>query len=237
MHPRTYSSLWGAAVKSMKTHLWRVIGETKLNFEEFATVLTQIEACLNSRPLGPLPCEGDTIEPLTPGHFLVGRPLEALPDPSTSYRSVSLLKRWYLCQHLVRHFWKRWTTEYIDIIRRFVKCHNPSWNLQTGDVVILHESNLIPTKWLLGRIVNIYPGKDRIVRVVDVKTTNGTYKRPITKIALLLPIEHWTLISHVYLLNSHHLSFSLLRPFGLGRRYVVVSSHIRTTHFKISVVT
>ena len=190
-----FGGLWEAAVKSMKAHLKRVIGETRLTFEEFATVLTQVEACLNSRPLGPLPCDGDTIEPLTPGHFLIGRPLEALPDPPMSYRSMSLLKRWYLCQGLVRHllvrhFWKRWTTEYMDTIRRFVKWHHPSRNLQVGDVVILHEDNLIPTKWPLGRIVNIYTGKDGIVRVVDVKTAHGVYKRPITKIALLLPIDN-----------------------------------------------
>jgi hypothetical protein len=50
----------------------------------------------------------DTIEPLTPGHFLIGRPLEALPDPPESYRSISLLQCWHLCQNLIRHSWKRW---------------------------------------------------------------------------------------------------------------------------------
>ena len=73
-----FGGLWEVAVKSVKMHLKCVIGETKLTFEEFATVLTQVEACLNSRPLAPLPCDGDTIEPLTPGHFLIGRALEAL---------------------------------------------------------------------------------------------------------------------------------------------------------------
>ena len=185
-----FGGLWEAAVKSMKTHLKRVIGETKLTFEEFTTVLTQIEACLNSRPLAQLPCDGDTVEPLTPGHFLIGRPLEALPDSSASYRSISLLKRWHLCQNLTRHFWKRWTAEYINIVRRFVKWHHPSRNLQVGDVVIVRENNLVPIKWPLGRIVNVYSGRDGFVRVVDVKTTNGIYKRPITKIALLLPIDN-----------------------------------------------
>ena len=81
-----------AAVKSMKFHLKRVVGETKLTFEEFATILTQVAACLNSRPIAPLPCDGDTVEPLTPGHFLIGRPLDALPDPSDSYRLMSILR-------------------------------------------------------------------------------------------------------------------------------------------------
>ena len=185
-----FGGLWEAAVKSMKAHLKRVIGETKLTFEEFTTILTQVEACLNSRPLTPLPCNGDTVEPLTPGHFLIGRPLEALPDPPESYRAIYLLKRWHLCQHMIRHFWKRWSSEYVDILRRFSKWHFPSRNLQVNDIVLLQDDNLVPIRWPLGRVVKTYPGKDSLVRVVDVKTSHGVYKRPITKIALLLANEN-----------------------------------------------
>ena len=77
-----FGGLWEAAVKSMKIHLKRVIADTKLTFEEFSTVLTQVEACLNSRPLTPLHHDDDVIEALTPGHFQIVKPLESLPDPS-----------------------------------------------------------------------------------------------------------------------------------------------------------
>ena len=70
-----FGGLWEAAVKSLKKHLARIVGNVKLNFEELSTVLCQIEACLNSRPLVPLPDDEDGIEALTPGHFLIGRPL------------------------------------------------------------------------------------------------------------------------------------------------------------------
>ena len=63
-----------------------------------ATVLDQIEACLNSRPLTPLPEAKDGCEALTPGHFLIERPLEALPDPSSTGQAASLLSCWQLCQ-------------------------------------------------------------------------------------------------------------------------------------------
>ena len=112
-----FGGLWEAAVKSMKFHFKRVIGDTKLDFEELTTVLTQIESCLNSRPLTSLPTHDDGIEALTPGHFLIGQSLESIPDSSFSYRSFSLLKRWDLCQSIVHHFWKRWSNEYFVSLR------------------------------------------------------------------------------------------------------------------------
>ena len=91
-HGPHFGGLWEAAVKSFKNHLRRVAWNLRLTFEEMCTVLSQIEACLNSHPLTTLN-EVDTIEVLTPGHFIVGRPLESIPDPPESSRSPSLLRR------------------------------------------------------------------------------------------------------------------------------------------------
>ena len=94
-HAPHFGGIWEAAVKSMKVHLRRILGEVKLTYEELSTLLAQIEASLNSRPLAPLANDDDGIEALTPGHFLIGRPLQALPDvSSTDVKSISLLKRW-----------------------------------------------------------------------------------------------------------------------------------------------
>ena len=94
-----FGGLWEAAVKSFKTHLTRIVGCYKLDFEEMSTVLAQIEVCLNSRPLGIIPHDNDDgIEMLTPGHFLIGCPLQAIPDHPQSFQKQSLLRRWYLCQ-------------------------------------------------------------------------------------------------------------------------------------------
>ena len=86
-----FGGLWEAAVKSFKTHLKRVVGNSKLDFEEMSTVLAQIEACLNSRPLGTIPHNDDGVdgvEMLTPGHFLIGRPLQAI-QPSSPLFPIS----------------------------------------------------------------------------------------------------------------------------------------------------
>ena len=84
-----------------------LVGNVKLMFKELSTLLTQIEGCLNSRPLVPFHGDDDGIEALTPGHFLIGRPLQALPDNPFIYcDSISLFRRWRLCQALLLHFWK-----------------------------------------------------------------------------------------------------------------------------------
>ena len=184
-----FGGLWEAAVKSMKICLRRTVSSHKLTFEEFTTILTQIESCLNSRPLVPLQYDEDGIEALTPGHFLIGKPPESIPDPAFSYRTLSLLRRWHLCQALVRHFWQRWSTEYISSLRRYTQWHHPTRNVQVGDVVILQEDNMVPTKWPLAKVIQTHTGKDGLVRVVTIKTATGTYKRPVIKIALLLPSD------------------------------------------------
>ena len=119
-----FGGLWEAAIKSMKQHLRRTMGEKKLTFEECTTLLTQIESCLNSRPLVPLPTQGDQ-EALTPGHFLIGKALESLPNPFSSSQHLSTLRRWHLVQAMVCQFWHKWSAEYLVAIRKLTKWHQP----------------------------------------------------------------------------------------------------------------
>lgn len=109
----------------------------RLAYKELTTVLTQIEVCLNSRPLTPLPDSADRTEALTPGHFLVGGPLEALPDLLPSYQLISLLCCWHLCQALVHHFWQRWSSEHLCHLHKFAKWNLRTQKLQVGDLMCL----------------------------------------------------------------------------------------------------
>ena len=61
--------------------------------------------------------------------------------------------------------------------------------MRVDDIVLVKEDNVIATKWPLGRIMTVHAGHDGTVRVVTVKTTTGTYRRPTAKIALLLPAD------------------------------------------------
>jgi len=78
-HGPHFGGLWEAAVKSMKYHLRRTLGAQVATYEELCTLLAEIEACLNSRPLCAL--SDDPFNPtyLSPGHFLIGESLTQLP--------------------------------------------------------------------------------------------------------------------------------------------------------------
>lgn len=182
-----FGGIWEAAVRSFKKHLKRIVGEVKLTYEEMYTVISQIEACMNSRPLVAVGNDDDGIEVLTPGHFLIGKPLMALPDKSTTHQSLTHLRRWNLCQTIVKHFWKRWSLEYLTTLQKNYRWTQTSRNISVGDVVILFEDSIVSTQWPLARVVKTYPGKDGIVRVVDVKTSKGLYRRPVCKVAVILP--------------------------------------------------
>ncbi|XP_062538219.1 uncharacterized protein LOC134206506 [Armigeres subalbatus] len=66
--------LWEAAVKSAKHHLNIVSRNARLTFEEFATLLTEIEGILKSRPISSASNDPNDSQLLTPGHFLIGIP-------------------------------------------------------------------------------------------------------------------------------------------------------------------
>lgn len=183
-----HGGLWERSIQSMKHHLTRVIGEQIVTAEEFETLLAAIEAILNSRPLTPLSSDPADLEALTPGHFIIGRPLLALPEENFETTQLNRLRRWQLVQRFTQHIWRRWNNEYLHTLQQRSKWTAPQQNLTVNDLVIIHEDAAPPLSWRLGRIIKTHPGKDNIVRVVDVKTSHGVLSRPAVKISRL-PID------------------------------------------------
>lgn len=173
--------LWESAIKGTKHHLKRVIGANILTLLEFTTLTTQVEAMLNSRPLTPLSSDPTDLNPLTPGHFLIGAPLAAVPEDNLLEVPLNRLKQWHLVKALHQRLWSRWHLEYLHTLQQRVKWNTPVDNLKIGDLVLIHQSTP-PLTWPLARIIGVTPGKDKVVRVVHLKTAQGTLTRPAVKV-------------------------------------------------------
>lgn len=180
-----FGGLWEAGIKSVKSHLARVVGDQILTYEELSTVLIQIEAVLNSRPLSPISTDPNDLLPLTPGHFLTLEPLTAIPDPDTTHININRLTRWQLLQNLHRDFWNRWHQEYLHTLQQRCKWHTTKSSITIGTMVLLKNELSPPLKWPLGRIIELHPGADGIVRVATVRTAKGIFKRPLVKLCPL----------------------------------------------------
>lgn len=182
--------LWEAAVRSTKFHLRRVLGESSLTYEEMYTLLVQIEACLNSRPLMPMSNDPNDYLPLTPSHFLIGDSLASLPQTDIKDVPVSSLTRYERLQQLQQQFWNNWSREYLSHLQTRNKWKQPvDKTIAIGALVLLVEDNLPPFRWPLARVIQLHKGADGVTRVVTVRLANGSEtRRSLTKICPL-PID------------------------------------------------
>ena len=181
-----FGGIWEAGVKSAKTHLRRVVGPRKLTYEEFSTLLVEVETILNCRPLARLSGDIDDIEALTPAHFLIGTSLTSVPRPTTDHVHLDNSIHWSLLREMRGHFWSRWSKEYLNTLQQRVKWTRPSANFMPGDRVMVFDPSLLRPngQWPVGCITETHAGRDNVVRVATVRTVSGITK-PVVKLARL----------------------------------------------------
>ena len=183
-----FGGLWEAGVKSMKLLLFKTIGTTaNLYLDEVYTMLCQVEAVLNSRPLTVVSDDAKDSYPLNPAMLLTGfhnhqLPLVVSPIPKTKDEEDPN-KRFQYLQKLIAEFWKKWTTEYLSQLQTRSKNMAEKQNLTKGDLVYITDDNSPPLSWPLGIVHETYTGNDNLVRVAKIKTGNGKFSnRPIVKL-------------------------------------------------------
>lgn len=121
----------------------KALGNAWLSFDEFSTLLTEVESTLNSRPLT---YEYNEIEEvLTPSYLLYGRRIKALPDeivePDDVIREENCSSRFKYLSTRLQHFWNRWRKEYLTNLRKFHRYRSgrKGRTVEIGDVVVVYE--------------------------------------------------------------------------------------------------
>ncbi|VEN64130.1 unnamed protein product [Callosobruchus maculatus] len=181
-----FGGIWESAVKSAKHHIKRIAANAHLTFELFYTLIVEIEAILNSRPLTPLSSDANDFQVLTPGHFLIGDSMKSTPDHDYIETPLNRLTHYQRIQKMFQQFWVRWKNEYLTNLQQRSKWKSGNdKSVKPGTMVIVKEDNTLPMQWPIGRITKVFPGKDGVIRVVDVRTKGGTFRRPTSKICVL----------------------------------------------------
>jgi len=162
------------------------MGNHHFSYKEFTTVLCRVEAVLNSRPLTPLSADPADLDYLSPGHFLIGQPLLAVPPRTpTEDKSTPLVNRWKLLDQCHQAFWRRWSTEYLTSLQTRTKWSSQTPNIRLNDVVVIRDNQSPPLSWRMGRVIALLPGTDGVVRVVRLRIRQGEVTRPVIKLVIL----------------------------------------------------
>lgn len=184
--------LWEAAIKNFKRYFMVITKSRMFSLEQAQTIIIHIEGILNSRPLTALSSDPHDLEPLTPGHFLIGRPIMSLPinfsNKNELRNSGTLVNRWKIVHQKVQEFWTRWSVEYLQTLQRSAKWHEDLCNLKEGSLVMVKSTKTHPMCWPMARVLELKQGTDGKARVAVIRTKQGVSSRAITELCAL-PVD------------------------------------------------
>lgn len=173
---------WERLIGSVKKVLSNMVKEEAHREEVLLTLFTEVENIINSRPLTRVSTDANDPDCLTPNHLLIGASQPTFPS---CFEDVNPQKLWKRSQRLTNIFWMRWVKEFLPTLTKRGRWTDDSKPINIGDVVVVVEPNLPRNAWRLGQIEKLFPGKDHVVRVVEVRTVNGTFRRPVTRLCRL----------------------------------------------------
>ena len=159
----------------------------RLDDEGLHTLLCEVEAILNSRPITACSTHPNDLQALTPNDLLLAHGAGLSPgDFSKDYCYAR--KRWRRVQYRVDVFWKRWMSEYLPLHQERQKWLKPIRNISIDDIVLLVD-NTPRGSWALGRVVSTTKDSKGLVRMVQVKTATSMMQRPVQKLCLVLEAD------------------------------------------------
>ena len=167
----------------------------KLTHKLLATLMSEVTAIVNSRPITAILSDTDEPLPLTPSMLLTQktRPLGPLPGMFVS-QDVYARRRWRKVQYLADQFWTRWRREYIQNLQLKTKWNWEHRNLSVGDIVMMKDEQAHRNNWPLGRVVHASRSEDgkagKATTLIRRDGQKKTYEQPISMLVLLVPSDN-----------------------------------------------
>ena len=185
-----FGGVWERQIRTIRKILCALLNEQHMksckNDEQLRTLMCEIEATINSRPLTRVSDDPDDLDVIRPQDLLLLNHTAACPPGVFNQKDIYARRRWRQIQYLADMFWKRWIKEYLPELQRRQKWLYPERNYKVGDVVLVADPQAPRNSWPMGIVQEVNIGNQGLVRSVKVKTQSSTLVRPITKIVLLL---------------------------------------------------
>lgn len=182
-----FGGCWERKVQSIKVALRAALNEEYPNDETLTTIICEVVNTVNNTPLSEISNDPHDLRAITPNDALLGGPNCTQFDVTDAGKSLNQ-NEWKMAQRIADRFWQRWVVECRPMMKQRSKWYdNRNFvNLEPEDIVLVADEQVKRNNWLKGKVEEVYPGKDGIVRVALVKTMNGKLKRPTSKLILLL---------------------------------------------------
>ncbi|XP_071088902.1 uncharacterized protein [Haliotis cracherodii] len=181
-----HGGVWERQIRTVRKVLRSLVREQTLDDETLRTVLCEVEAIINNRPISRASSDPNDLEALTPNHLLLLKRKPNLPPGMFGMDGHYPRRRWRQVQYMADLFWKRWLREYLPLLQERQKWVKLRRNLKIGDIVLIVDNTAPRNSWSMGKVVKLMPDRKGVVRRVEVKTQTKVLDRPISKLCLLL---------------------------------------------------
>lgn len=184
-----FGGIWERQIRSVRKILNHILKQQPLDDECLHTLMCEVEAIVNGRPITRVSSDPNDLEALSPNHLLLLKGQPVLPPGLFDRADLYGKRRWKQVQYLSDIFWKRWTKEYLPLLQERQKWTVTRRNLKPGDVVLIVDDSAPRSSWLMGKVERTLFDSKGFVRRVFVKTKSSILERPIHKLCVLLEMD------------------------------------------------
>ncbi|XP_054652021.1 uncharacterized protein LOC129192244 [Dunckerocampus dactyliophorus] len=164
--------------------------KSQLTHEVLTTLMAEVMAVMNARPLIPVSSDPEYPLILTPAMLLTQKTGSTPPPPCNLEEADLFKEEWKQVQSLADTFWNRWKCEYLKTLQLRNKWQDKRPNIHEGDVILLKDNQAKRNEWPVGIVTKTFPGEDGLVRKVEVAVVKDgirkTFFRPVVNLVLLL---------------------------------------------------
>ncbi|XP_053403242.1 uncharacterized protein LOC128558339 [Mercenaria mercenaria] len=192
-HASHMGGAWERMIGVVRRILDSILSEAScktLTHDVLTTVMAEVCAIVNARPIVPISTDSSEPEVLSPSSILTQKADFSTPDFENMSLTDIYRAEWKRVQVLADRFWKRWKNDYLQSLQPRRKWQQEVEDIHVGDVVLVKDVEVIRNQWPLGIVEEVFPSKDGRVRKLSVRMRremkNVVLTRPISEIVLLL---------------------------------------------------